>query len=303
MDKRSRNTRKRKKKQAAMLLFMVLLIIVGGAAIFMISQREKEDTTPAKRYQEKKQEMAENEEKQDTNDGIEEDSTEEDSEEKNSVMLSPLKVEVLSYEVIDGNEINKQTTYLPEYFYENKLPDPEVYEEQTDFEACKAECPELKDIWENNENYSVQEVKDIYQEHIDVIQKHTTKVLVPRHFVFVKCKITNTSKRNHQTYLNDIDVCPSSKDNSVYSLRNDTLEYFDKPTYVEGEDRMHSYFLHSFKPNETFECTLGFEVEDKGIEDPDYYLGIMDIQMQDDNTHPSYSNHFIKLNDLEGAVK
>ncbi len=291
---------KRKTKQAVIILFTMLLIIAGGAAVFKISKKEKGDAQPAKRYQEKKQEIAEHEETQNVKG-----EKKEDAEEKNSIMISPLKVEVLSYEVIDDSEIGGQTTYAAEYFYENKLPDTEKYEEETDMEACKAECPELKDIWENTEKYTVQEVKDIYQEHIDVIQKYTTSTYVPRHFVFVKCRLTNTSGRQSKVLLNVMDVCPSSKDNSVFnSFISDTMVYFDKPIHTEGEERVHSYFEYSFKPDEALECILGFEVKDKvegkEIEDPDYYLGDVDVQMQEGHIHPSYSKRFIKLNDVVG---
>jgi len=292
--------RKRKTKQAAIILFTMLLIIAGGTAVFKISKKEKGDAQPAKQYQEKKQEIAEQEETQDV-----EDEKKEDAEEKNSIMISPLKVEVLSYEVIDDSEIGGQTTYAAKYFYENKLPDPEKYEEETDMEACKAECPELKDIWENNGKYTVQEVKDIYQEHIDVIQKYTTSVYVPRHFVFVKCRIANTSGRHSKVLLNGMDVCSSSKDNNVFnSFISDTMVYFDNPIHTEGEERENSYFEYSFKPDEVLECILGFEVKDQvegqEIENPDYYLGVVDVQMQEEHIHPSYSNRFIKLNDVAG---
>lgn len=284
-------------KKTVFIIFTLILIAAGGVIAFLISNKEENNASPVERYQEKMEEDAGKSEEETASDG-----EGENAFGSNIIIHGPVQFELLSYEIIDDSEIQKQTTYPAEYFYEGKLPDSQEYTEQVDYDAAAEECPELKDIWadEGGDKYSVQEVKDIYQANIDVIEKHTTMVPLNKQYVFVKCRITNSVNSTNEAFLNELTVFLSSKDMSTYDFHSDTVCYFDKPVHKEGDDRIHSYFKYSFTANETLECTLGFAVKDSEIENPDYYIGFYEDYGEE--TNPALTKYVMKLEDIKDSV-
>lgn len=182
-----------------------------------------------------------------------------------------LCVEVLSCEVVEDVDIEKQTTYPAEWFLSGKLPDSDYREEVIDYEAIKEECPQLRDIWENDGKYSDEEVKDIYNQHLDVIEKYTTMEHPKTKYYFVKCKITNLSKKTIEASVGFDTFVTGLYD--PYLIMHEGACYFDEAVYIEGDEREKQFFWHTFKPNEIFECVVGYEIK---VEDDNTkcYIGV-----------------------------
>lgn len=214
-----------------------------------------------------------------------------------------LQYEFLSYEIFDNSQIQEQTTYLSNYFYDNQLPEKN-YESVLDREAAGAECPELKAYWEDDsDSYSVQEIKRLYDENDDVIQKYTTMVPVDTYYIFVKCKVTNLRETGMEASLDDISVMASGKDNSTFTPSWETICYFDKSVHTVGADRENNYYRKNFAPNEAFECVLGFAVIVEDIEEPDYYIGVYSGKAADISPNPAFCDWMINIDEMKTSME
>lgn len=200
-------------------------------------------------------------------------STPTEKEQKNFLYTADgLKIEVISCEVIEDSSIETQDNYKAEFFYEGKLPDADYKEEFIDYDAIKAACPELRDLWERSASYSVAEIKEIYNRNIDVIEEHTTMCHPKTTYYFVNCKITNTNGRANKCYV-DTDVFVSSPESEYLELQECTC-YFDHAVYTDEKERAQRFFLYPFKKDETIECVIGFAVKKTDNEASNYYMGI-----------------------------
>lgn len=274
----------------------LVFVGIGGCLLFsFISQNEKNNLSPVERYQENIEDINNESSDQDT-------TPEAETAKQPAIVHESLKYEILSYEIIDDSEIASQTKYAAEHFCNGELPDPDMMEEYQDTEAIMEQCPELKDLWENSESYSVEETKEIYNSHLDVIEANTSMVHSDRHYVFVKVRVTNPWNRSVSQYLSELECVISSKDKEQYGTRTDTMCYFDQSRHTEGEDRIHSFFLYEFEPNETIECTLGFAVRDE-VENPDYYIGFVDTELQNEGMNPTLGKYMVNLGNIEGSVE
>jgi len=183
-----------------------------------------------------------------------------------------LKIEVISCNAIEDSSIEIQEIYKAEFFYNGKLPDEDYKEEFIDYEAIKAVCPELRDLWERSASYSVTETKEIYNRNLDVIEEHTTMRHPKTTYYFVNCKITNTSGKANKCNV-DTDVFISSPESEYLELQECSC-YFDHAVYTEEKERTQSFFLYPFKKDETIECVIGFAVKKADNEASDYYMGV-----------------------------
>lgn len=306
MKKHSKNKKRR--------LYLIGLVCIGlsGCLLFVILSKNEENTqNPVERYQESLQEEKEESASQ-ADDGAQADATDasdvsaqtadtQEQTESMTMTYGSLSYAFLSYEVIDDSEIASQTTYPAECFYEGELPDPDATEEYIDREAIMEQCPELKEMWEDTENekYSFEEQKEIYNANLDVIEANTYEIPSERYYVFVKVRITNLTDRRIEQYLNELDCVASSADLEEHGSRTtNTMCYFDKSVYTEGDDRTHLYFLHTFEPNETLECTLGFWGKDE-IENPEYYIVVNEVELQNEGINPVLGKHVFCLGNLD----
>ena len=183
-----------------------------------------------------------------------------------------LKIEVVSCEAIDDSDIENQETYRAEFFYDGKLPNADYKEEFIDYDAIKAACPELRDLWERSASYSAEETKEIYNRNLDVIEEYTTMRHPKTTYYFVNCKITNTSGLTNKCSV-DADVFISSPESEYLELQECTC-YFDNAIYTDEKERAKNFFIYPFKKDETIECVIGFEVKKAENEASDYYMGI-----------------------------
>lgn len=288
-------------KKVIYLVGTLMVILGGSILIFCVSQNEKNNISPVERYQESTENEV-NVETQNEKSNTDAQNPDKESESQTIMIHGPLKYEFLSYEIVDDSQIGQQTQYLPDHYYNQEFPDPNELVEYQDRDAIMEQCPELKALWENPENYSMEESREIYNSHLDVIEENTSMVHPAKHYVFVKCRITNSLDKGFSQHLSEMDVVLSDKDNTNFSISTDTMCYFDQATHTEGDDRLHSFFLYEFEPNETLECTLGFEVRDE-VDDPDYYIGFVDVELQNEGLNPVLGKYMLNLENIEGSVE
>lgn len=198
---------------------------------------------------------------------------EEDEVITNTVLyMDNLSIEVLSCEMIEDVDIENQTTYTADCFSTGEIPDSEYMEEYRDTEKIKEVCPELKDMWENNENYSFEEIDEIYKRNLDVIEQYTYMRHPKTRYYFVKCRITNLLEKKNETSLS-LDTFISSNE-SEYLEIHEYAVYFDKSMFTTPDERQHKFFWYEFEAGEVLECILGFEIKEQWNETEQYYLGV-----------------------------
>lgn len=223
------------------------------------------------------------------------------NEEKNKFTYQKIEYEFVSYDIIEDTDIAAQTKYDGTYFYSGELPDPNELEEYRDMEAIKAESPELKDLWENNDKYTNEEAAEIFNKNIEIVNKYTGMVHIKTHYVFINCHLTNTSDQERNVYMNEMRFVLSAPDMKQFRT-HDSMCYFDAATNTQGDDRVHSFFCYTLQPGETLNCIIGFQVKEE-IDDQQYYFGFTDGQMEEKGINPIQGKYMIKLSDLEEAGK
>ncbi len=198
--------------------------------------------------------------------------TEENIEENNILYTNNMSIEILSCEMVKDTDIERQTTYEAEWFKSGELPDADYVEEYIDYEAIKEVCPELRDLWENEANYTMEETKEIYNRNKDVIEQYTTMQHPVTRYFFVNCRITNLSEKRNEVCL-ALDTFVAS-DNSEYLAMHEYSVYFDKAVNTTGEDRENRFFWYTLEDGEVLECTLGYEIKEEWDENEEYYIGV-----------------------------
>lgn len=283
------------------IILVCLALVIAGLLVYVLMIRNEEDEESLAQWYSNGQ----NEEEMENSaigmetpmaEGVTEDMTTGD-EKNNKFTYQNLEYEFLSYEIIEDTDIATQTEYDAAHFYSGELPDPNELEEYRDTEAIKAECPELRDAWENNDAYTDEEVAEIFYNNIDIINKYTNMIHFKTRYVFIKCRITNTSDKEMAVYMSQICFILSSPDKEKSLAHDNDMCYFDASSHTQGDDRVHNFFAYTFQPGETLDCTIGFPVKEE-IENQEYYFG---IDNQGDN--PVKGNCVIKLYDLEKTEK
>lgn len=273
-----------KKKQIILCLVIVIAGILAGIAV-VGNEREKE--SPIERYNKAKDSEAD----------------ESGEEKKTKFTYQDVEYEFLSYEVVEAADIATQTKYMGEYFFDGELPidDPEELDFYMDYEAVKAESPELKELWENIDRYTSEKSAAIIEKNKDIIEKYTSMVHLEKRYMFLPCRLTNTATQERKVRLNEIRVVISSSDGGQFRT-HDSLCYFDTTCHTEGDDRAHNFSLYTLQPNETLDCTIGFWIKDE-IDNPECYFGITDLQLEAECRNPRVGKYMIKLSDLKEVEK
>lgn len=225
----------------------------------------------------------------------EEDSGEKETEKTRKVVLSEsrsLEYELLSYEIIEDTDIEKQDTYKAEYFYAGEVPEADYQKEAVDKERARKECPELAEIWDDEDGLLTEEQLETYHKYIG---KYKYTYHPKTRYLFVKCKITNLREKEMEEHLALYPVStPKDGTDSEYAGEDC---YFDKPQHTEGEDRLHGFYLYRFGAGESIECTLGFEIEETFGEDEQYYLGTV---ANYGPVNPETEKNIIKVTEIGG---
>ena len=241
-----------------MVVLIILILAVTGIVAYSF-QKNKESTSDrvsriASETDAKKTEASETK-------NITEDDTEDKREGcgDNILMKGCAQIEMLSVDILEGEELANETRYPAQYFANQELPDAGHTNERIDWDAVYAEAPEVKKVRQADiSEYSADEKVAVRDKYADVIEKHTAYIEVTNRVYFVKCRITNVSSTTPIETLFPMDVIYKSEDTDEWGY-HEALCYFDKPVYTEGEDRKR-YFTIKLDAGETMECTLGLSV-------------------------------------------
>ena len=241
-----------------MVVLIILILAVTGIVAYSF-QKNKESTSDrvsriASETDAKKADASETE-----------NSTEDGTEDKregcgdNILMKGCAQIEMLSVDILEGEELANETRYPAQYFGNQELPDAGHTNERMDWDAIYAEAPELKKVREADYGvYDGDEIDAVMNKYADVIEKHTVNIEVTNRVYFVKCRITNVSSTTPIETLFPMDVIYKSEDTDEWGY-HEALCYFDKAVYTEGDDRKR-YFTIKLDAGETMECTLGLSV-------------------------------------------
>ena len=287
----------KRKKDILMVVLIILILAVTGIVAYSF-QKNKESTSDrvsriASETDAKKADASETE-----------NSTEDGTEDKregcgdNILMKGCAQIEMLSVDILEGEELANETKYPAQYFANQELPDAGHTNECKDWDAIYAEAPEVEEVLMADYGvYDTEEILAVMNKYADVIEKHTVNIEVTNRVYFVKCRITNVSSTTPIETLFPMDVIYKSEDTDEWGY-HEALCYFDKPVYTEGEDRKR-YFTIKLDAGETMECTLGLSVptdirdlpsQDYGEHVQNYYGELIGSGMSkyDPSLYPNY---------------
>lgn len=248
----------KRKKDILMVVLIILILAVTGIVAYSF-QKNKESTSDrvsriASETDAKKADASETE-----------NGTEDGTEDKregcgdNILMKGCAQIEMLSVDILEGEELANETRYPAQYFINQELPVAGYTNERIDWDAIYAEAPEVEKVRMADYGvYDEEETLAVMDKYADVIEKHTVNIEVTNRVYFVKCRITNVSSTSPIETLFPMDVIYKSEDTDEQGYY-EALRYFDKPVYTEGDDRKR-YFTIKLDAGETMECTLGLSV-------------------------------------------
>lgn len=268
-------------------MLVLTLAAAGAVCIFYISQSEKDRQYPAERYQEKQEEQAAGDEGETTGEPDSGDSG--DTGESHSFVQGNVSYEFLSVDIIEDTEIETQTKYPAEYFYDGVLPDADYQKKVFDYEKAVSQAPELEDIFTNSLDYTAEEYTEIYNRYADVIEGCECVRHPKTRYYFVRMRIRNESEdRAREISVGELYAVVTNTSRKARKTR-ESVVYFSEPQHTEGEDRTHSFFLYNLQQGETLACTVGFAVREDWIYPKDQYVyaGLVSAEMASEWVNPA----------------
>ena len=213
-----------------------------------------------------------------------------------------LKIEVLSYDLIDDTDISKQTKYDAKYFVEGKVPDSDYVYHYTDYQAMMRDYPKYA---EYIESYGE---KGMTEEEAEKFEKENkAKYAASKHlrtkYLFIRCKIT---------YLGGAPKVQDLRSIRMIAMNGDKMTgfeffncYFDHSQHLDSADKTVDFFDYEFKTKgDSIECVLGSRLSEDQIDlskDAKYYIGTDPSEYYPENTtsFPKlYSGMQVALADL-----
>ena len=242
----------RKKRNVIIIGFIILMVVMVGVIAYKL-QSNKESTSD--RIQRKASETDAEKEKAGSTEKAYDDGCGD-----NILNVGSAQIEMLSVDILEGEELANETKYPVENFYKKCMPVAEYTNTHVDRDTMFAESPEFEKAFttptRNEEEF--QQRKEALEKYADFIEEHTTEVIVTNKIYFVKCRITNTSGVDIDTAL-PLCVTYVSQDTGAVSYM-ESLRYFDKSAYTEGDDRLHKFYNFKLGAHETMECVIGLAV-------------------------------------------
>ena len=265
-----------KKKRAVISGIVALMIFLTGIVAYWL-QKNKESVSDRINRKASETDAAGNmETRKDTG---EHDSSEETTMEDyrqvcgdNILMIGSVKVELLSADVLEGDDISEETEYPVEYFEHEKLPASNLLEEVIDWDSIREESPEVDKCF-SVPGYRGSDGENgarIMAENEELIKKYTTTVERPQRAYFIKCRLTNEGS---VAVTNTFPLVVTSISESGELTYREVLRYFDKPIYTDGDDRAMRYFFFKLEGQESMECTIGLVVPQEFGENDYHYYG------------------------------
>lgn len=185
-----------------------------------------------------------------------------------------LKYEFLSYELIDGTEIGKQTKYKSEFFRDGRIPDAELVTKYTDYKAMARDYPEYAEYinsdYDDPKGMTNEEAEKFEREHEAEYTK--TKKLRAK-YLFVRCRITYLGGGPREQEVTDLDVFSIR---GAEQIGSDIFDcYFD---HTQNSTEKECFFKYRFnKVGDSVECVMGSRLTNDYTElqdDAAYYIGL-----------------------------
>lgn len=198
--------------------------------------------------------------------------------EKNGQIL-----EVLDFEYVD--KLEDYVDYEKECIWYEDKPEPGTdirMEKEIDFEAVYEAAPEYEDSEKNPDKYTLEEQYKILEETQDIIDKNTQEVEVSYDYLFIRCRLTNTSNVGTEVAINSQELAVVKDGKWDYRYDHLLLPiYFDKVQKYKTDT---SFFFYNMEPKETLEYTVAFAIKENDSKG-EYYYGVPDV-ITDENGIP-----------------
>lgn len=212
-----------------------------------------------------------------------------------------LEYEFLSYELIDDEDIEKQTKYKAEYFRNGKVPSSDYVATVVDYAAMRRDYPKYDEYLLSNGEKGMTEA-----EAEEFERKHEADYSSEKHiktkYLFIRCRITYIGGKSNEVSLGTFNFFLMSGDTLVGLNGPDC--YFDRSQCSDADKRMSAeFFMFKFeKVGDSMECVFGGMLR----EDVDglskataYYVGFQSENTYDyDQFNPAIDKKCIALNDL-----
>lgn len=211
-----------------------------------------------------------------------------------------IEYEFLSYEIVNDVDIDDQTQYADEFFYEGQSPDSDYLVEYVDYQQMRSDYPDVDEYITSNGNSGMTAA-----EYQSFLEQHLSEYTISKHprtqYVFVHCRLTNISNGSIDEYVNMLRIIGVR--DSVIVGSGEFNCYFDASQHTEGEERIHHYFLYTFyESGESIECVIGCALREDFFdisEDNQYYIGFLPIGLEFyDQFDPSIDDGFVALDAL-----
>ncbi len=298
-----------KRKRCVVMSVILLMLFAGtGAAAYKMQKNKK---SVSDRAEEKTSEIStrKNSDTESGDTGQAEEQTESQTVDKagktendtgdNIIILGAVKMELLSKEYVECDDLSSNTKYPLEYFVRDNLPSSEVTSEEVDWESIYAEAPEVKETRhvENFADYDLDAYLAAKEKYKDVIEKYTYTKTMKGRMCFIKCRLTNTRDSKAIGYM-PYDVVywvPDTEDLDY----TESVWYFDKPIYTEGDERESKYFCYEIDGGESMECTMGIYVVDQRLgENEQHYYGVIPEGNDDPTFDPTEVSNLVNLDNI-----
>lgn len=190
----------------------------------------------------------------------------------NILMVGTVKMELLSVDILEGDDIGSETRYPVEFFQNEKLPESNLEQEIVDWDSICEISPEVREAhMSGSDVYPVDKAMEVYDRNRDLIDQYTYTVIKPQKVYFIKCRLTNMFSYPVEDAL-PYEVTIKSSDTGAVTYQED-IRYFDKPIYTDDETRYTKYFFYKLDGYESMECTIGLVVAQEFGENEKHYYG------------------------------
>ena len=280
-----------KRKIVVIIAAVVLIAVVIGGAIYKVQKNRTVAPADESRKVSETDAVTETADKADA-ESVENNDTTEDNRAvvgDNIFYDGPVKVELLSADVLEGDDISAETEYPVEYFQSQTLPASNLLEDVTDWDAVCRESSEI-DNWFSlpaSRRGNGKDGAQIMAENKEIIDRYTSTVVRPQKLYFIKCKLTNEGTK---TVKNTFPLEVTSVSDTGEMTAREDIVYFDKSIYTDGDERFMRYFFFRLAGGESLDCTIGLAVPQEFGENDRHYYGVRPIngEAYDPTTSPDF---------------
>ena len=205
-----------------------------------------------------------------------------------------LQYEFLSYDLIDDKDIETQTKYKADYFYEGKLPPSDYVVKKTDFDAMARDYPKFDEYRKSHCDESIMteaEYEEFMREHE---AEYSWEEHVKTKYYFIRCRITYIGggiNESNEKWVSTFDFLIMNGNKMIGAAAPGC--YFDHSQNTEGERKRFNYYRFE-KVGDSIECIIGGRLrddEDHFSEATGYYVGFRPMLGSDEE-------HFNPANDV-----